>query len=94
MDSNFDKFNIPYDVIWLDIEHTDGKRYFTWDKHHFPNPVEMQEKIKNKGRKMVTIIDPHIKRDNNYYIHSAAQREGLYVKNHEGNEYEGHCWPG
>jgi len=27
VDANFDKFDIPYDVIWLDIEHTDGKRY-------------------------------------------------------------------
>ena len=26
VDANFDKFDIPYDVIWLDIEHTDGKR--------------------------------------------------------------------
>ena len=26
VDENFDKFDIPYDVIWLDIEHTDGKR--------------------------------------------------------------------
>ena len=23
----FDEHNIPYDVIWLDIEHTDGKRW-------------------------------------------------------------------
>jgi alpha 1,3-glucosidase len=29
VDANFDKFDIPYDVIWLDIEHTDGKRYAT-----------------------------------------------------------------
>jgi len=21
-----DKYDIPFDVIWLDIEHTDGKR--------------------------------------------------------------------
>ena len=26
VDANFDKYGIPYDVIWLDIEHTDGKR--------------------------------------------------------------------
>ena len=26
VDENFDKFDIPYDIIWLDIEHTDGKR--------------------------------------------------------------------
>jgi len=28
----FEKLDYPVDVIWLDIEHTDGKRYFTWDK--------------------------------------------------------------
>jgi hypothetical protein len=26
VDENMDKFDIPFDVIWLDIEHTDGKR--------------------------------------------------------------------
>jgi alpha 1,3-glucosidase len=26
VDTNFDRYDIPYDVIWLDIEHTDGKR--------------------------------------------------------------------
>ena len=29
---------IPYDVLWLDIEPKDGKRYFTWDQHAFPTP--------------------------------------------------------
>ena len=24
--SKFDEYDIPYDVLWLDIEHTDGKR--------------------------------------------------------------------
>ena len=26
VDANFDKHDIPYDVLWLDIEHTNGKR--------------------------------------------------------------------
>lgn len=26
VDSNFDKYDIPYDSIWLDIEYTDGKK--------------------------------------------------------------------
>lgn len=26
VDAGFDDHDIPYDVIWLDIEHTDGKR--------------------------------------------------------------------
>jgi alpha 1,3-glucosidase len=27
VDSGFDENDIPYDVLWLDIEHTDGKKY-------------------------------------------------------------------
>ena len=27
MDAGFDTHDIPMDVIWLDIEHTDGKKY-------------------------------------------------------------------
>ena len=59
-------------VIWLDIEHTDGKRYFTWDKLVFPTPLEMQKNVSAHGRKMVTIVDPHIKRDNGYHVHKEA----------------------
>lgn len=94
VDEGFDRFNIPYDTIWLDIEHTEEKKYFTWDKRYFPDPLDMQNKIAAKGRKMVTIIDPHIKKDDNYPIYKSAQEENLFVRNHEGNEYEGKCWPG
>ena len=27
VDAGFDEHDIPMDVIWLDIEHTDGKKY-------------------------------------------------------------------
>jgi alpha 1,3-glucosidase len=95
VDEGFDTHDIPYDVIWLDIEHTDGKRYFTWDSHNFPNPELMQEKIAAKGRKMVTITDPHIKRAAGYHIFDEATANGYFVKNPQGTaDYEGHCWPG
>ena len=29
---------IPCDAIWLDIEYTEDKKYFTWDHKTFPNP--------------------------------------------------------
>ena len=52
VDANFDKYDIPYDVIWLDIEHTDGKKYFTWDKAKFPTPLEMQKSLATRSRKV------------------------------------------
>jgi len=91
----FEELDYPYDVLWLDIEHTDGKRYFTWDSNLFPNPVQMQEKLLAQGRRMVTIIDPHIKRDDGYYIHKEATSKGLYIKEKDGKkDFDGWCWPG
>ncbi|XP_051127208.1 probable glucan 1,3-alpha-glucosidase [Andrographis paniculata] len=94
VDSEFDVHDIPYDVLWLDIEHTDGKRYFTWDRALFPNPEEMQKKLASKGRRMVTIVDPHIKRDESYFIHEEASEKGYYVKDASGKDFDGWCWSG
>ena len=54
----------------------------------------MINKVAAKGRKMVTIIDPHIKKDDNYFIHKEATEKGYYVKDKSGADYEGWCWPG
>lgn len=94
VDAGFEKHEIPYDVIWLDIEHTDGKRYFTWDYDRFPDPSKLQNDIAARGRKMVTIVDPHIKRDDKYAIHKFATDNNHYVMNEAGKPYEGWCWPG
>jgi mannosyl-oligosaccharide alpha-1,3-glucosidase len=94
VDAEFDRHEIPYDVMWLDIEHTDGKRYFTWDLQKFPDPSRLQYDLAARGRKMVTIIDPHIKRDNKYLVHKTAEDNHYYVKTPEGKSFEGWCWPG
>lgn len=94
VDAGFDKHDIPYDVMWLDIEHTEGKRYFTWDKKRFPNPKRMQELLRNKKRKLVVISDPHIKVDPDYSVYTTAKEQGYFVRNHEGGDFEGVCWPG
>lgn len=94
INQKFEDHQLPMDYIWLDIEHTDGKRYFTWDGAHFPTPQKMLAKMAEYGRSMVTIVDPHIKRDDNYHVHSEATKLGYYVKNSNGHDYDGHCWPG
>ena len=53
VDKRFDESDIPYDVLWLDIEHTDGKKYLTWDSSRFPHPKEMQNKLAATGRKVL-----------------------------------------
>ncbi|XP_012259626.2 neutral alpha-glucosidase AB [Athalia rosae] len=90
----FDKYDMPVDAMWLDIEYTDSKKYFTWDTRRFSEPLEMIRNLTDKGRKLVVIIDPHIKRDSNYFLHNEATARGYYVKHRDGKDYEGWCWPG
>ncbi|KAK6347129.1 hypothetical protein TWF696_007208 [Orbilia brochopaga] len=94
VNKKFDKHDIPYDVIWLDIEYTDGKRYFTFDPLTFPDPMSMMKNADKTERKVVLIIDPHIKNTENYDIVDELKSKDLAVKDKDGNIYEGWCWPG
>jgi alpha 1,3-glucosidase len=93
VDRKMDKFSIPYDVIWLDIEYTDDKKYFTWHPDMFADPVGMGEQLDAHGRKLVVIIDPHIK-NVDYPVSKDMKARGLAVTNKDGKPYDGWCWPG
>nr|XP_046268944.1 neutral alpha-glucosidase C isoform X1 [Scatophagus argus] len=94
VDAGFDLHNIPYDVMWLDIEHTDGKRYFTWDSTLFPEPAGLQRHLEERKRKLVVINDPHIKVDPDWPLYREAKDGGHFVKHREGQIYQGSSWPG
>ncbi|KAI8095334.1 glycosyl hydrolases family 31-domain-containing protein [Thamnidium elegans] len=94
VDGKFDENDMPYDVIWLDIEYTDEKKYFTWDEPKFPDAIGMEKVLDNKGRKLVIIVDPHIKRADNYRIADEAKAQDLFIKKPDGKDYEAWCWPG
>ncbi|KAJ2564398.1 glucosidase II [Coemansia sp. RSA 1813] len=88
------EYDIPYDVIWLDIDYTDGMRYFTWDYTKFPDPIAMQKQLSYDGHKLVTIIDPHVKYETSYHIWKEGNENGYFIKDTNGSDgYKGWCWP-
>lgn len=91
---NYDIFDIPLDTMWLDIDYTDEKKYFTWDRTNFPDPLGLISTLNSTGRRLTFIIDPHIKRDENYFLHQQCTALNYYVKNKDGADYNGDCWPG
>lgn len=91
---NFDKHDLQLDTIWLDIEYTDDKKYFTWNKEAFPNPREMINNLNQTGRHLTIIIDPHTKANETYFFYSNNKAMGYLVKNKDGFDFEGDCWPG
>ncbi|XWW92845.1 hypothetical protein V2A60_000772 [Cordyceps javanica] len=94
VDRKMDKFKIPYDVIWLDIEYLDDRKYFTWDPHSFTDPTGMGKQLDDHSRQLVVIIDPHIKKLDGYPIYDELSSQDLAVHDKEGKVYEGWCWPG
>ncbi|EJD08186.1 alpha-glucosidase [Fomitiporia mediterranea MF3/22] len=91
----FDEEDIPVDVFWLDIEYAEEHKYFMWDKKNFPDPVDMIKDVEAVERKMVIIIDPHLKRTNTYPVYEEAKDMDIMIKKPDGTtEYEGWCWSG
>lgn len=43
---------------------------------------------------LVVIVDPHIKVDPTYTLYSQAKDKGYFVKDRNGQDFEGICWPG
>ncbi|KDN46968.1 glycoside hydrolase family 31 protein [Tilletiaria anomala UBC 951] len=107
VNERFDKEDIPMDVMWLDIEYSKDHMYGVWNLATFPTPEKMLEGLDAVGRKLVIIIDPHLKRTRDYFLYAEAQDHSVLVQNGpvaapatrggEGGgtgEYEGWCWSG
>ncbi|KAM0486610.1 hypothetical protein ACHAP7_002413 [Fusarium lateritium] len=94
VDRNMDKYKIPYDVIWLDLEYTDDRKYFTWEPHSFPDPIDMGQHLDDHGRQLVVLLDPHIKKTDGYTASEEMVTQDLAVHDKEQKLYEGWCWPG
>ena len=85
---------IPCDAIYLDIDYMDGFRIFIWDANRFPDPKQMTEKLMEQGFRIVTIVDPAIRKDADYHVYMEGAREGHFCKLPTGEVYHGKVWPG
>ncbi|WWC69177.1 uncharacterized protein I206_103113 [Kwoniella pini CBS 10737] len=94
VDKKFDEHDIPLDVTWLDIEYAADRKYFEWNQNAFPDPVRMLDAVASKGRKMVAIVDPHVKKSDSYRIYADTRDLDVQVKKSDGSNYDGWCWPG
>lgn len=83
------KLTCPFSKLYCVDFLNNYYRYFTWDPIKFATPHDMVANLTAKGRKLVVIIDPHIKREAGYFVHEDATENGYYVKNKDGNDYEG-----
>ncbi|RZS82919.1 alpha-glucosidase [Motilibacter rhizosphaerae] len=85
---------VPCDALWLDIDYMDGYRVFTWDRQKFPDAPGMLQRLRSKGFRVITIIDPGVKHDPGYPVFEEGLREGHFCRTEGGDVYIGQVWPG
>ena len=92
--ANFRKHQIPCDAIYLDIDYMEGFRCFTWNHRHFPDPKKMVQELETDGFKTVTMIDPGLKVDHDYWVYQQAMDNDFFCKRADGPHFKGKVWPG
>ncbi|MBN7811893.1 DUF4968 domain-containing protein [Algoriphagus sp. H41] len=85
---------MPADVIYLDIHHMEQYKVFTFDGEKFKDPKAMIARLKEKGFKVVVIMDPGIKTETGYLPYEEGLEQDLLVRYPDGKIYEGQVWPG
>jgi alpha-glucosidase len=88
------KRGIPCDSMWLDIDHMNGYRVFTWNKKTYPDPPKMLEKLRKLGLRTITIIDPGVKVDPGYEVYDSGVARDVFCRTEGGAVYQGQVWPG
>ena len=75
---NFTNYGFPVDVLWSDIEWAQqnddpqGYEYFKFNPKNFTDDSinQMNTEIDVAGRRLVLIVDPHIKQSDDYFVYS------------------------
>ena len=90
---NFQRKEIPIDVIYLDIDYMDGFRVMTFKTPEFDGVDKLIEELKQKGIKIVTILDPGVKVDENYGVYQRGLNGNHFTKTYDGKIFIGAVWP-
>lgn len=92
-----DKFvenKIPCDAIYLDIDYMENFKDFTVDEKAFPNFKNFVEKLKNKGFRLIPIIDAGVKIEEGYSIYEEGVKNSYFCTDDKGDAFVAAVWPG
>ncbi len=82
----YEKRKIPNDGLWLDIDYMEGFRVFTINKEHFANPEKEIASLTERGYQVVPILDPGLRRDENFHQYKEAKELDILCKTPEGKD--------
>ena len=90
----FRKRKIPCDAVVLDIDYLDDYRVFTISRDRFPHFERMASELEELGFKLITIVDPGVKRDTSDPVYVDGRKKGAFCRRPDGRLFVGSVWAG
>lgn len=94
--ANYSAAGIPLEVVWGDIDYMDSKRDFSTDPSRYPldKVRALVGTLHRNGQRYVQILDPGIRRMENYSPYTRGAEQGAFLRAADGSYYRGLQWPG
>ena len=83
---------LPVESIYLDIHYMEDYKLFTWNNERFGDGTDFINRIHDLGVKVIPIVDPSIKAEQNYEVFRRGL--GTYVEDSNRDIYTDKMWPG
>ncbi|MGE3726949.1 MAG: glycoside hydrolase family 31 protein [Candidatus Sericytochromatia bacterium] len=84
---------LPLDALWLDIDHMDGYKVFSFSNQRFPDPAALTAQLKGLGFHTVVIVDPGVKQEAHYSVYESGRQIQAFIRDLQDREYVGEVWP-
>ncbi|WP_432667542.1 glycoside hydrolase family 31 protein [Wukongibacter baidiensis] len=91
---SFIKYDIPCDSIYLDIDYMEDFKDFTISEERFPDFKDFVKGIKNKGFRLIPIIDAGVKIEEDYDIYEEGIENEYFCVDEDGSPFVAAVWPG
>lgn len=90
----YQKYDIPIDSIYLDIDYMERYKDFTVNEETFPDFPAFVDKMKKKGIRLVPIIDAGVKIEEGYDVYEEGVAGNYFCKDEKKQDFVAGVWPG
>jgi alpha 1,3-glucosidase len=92
---NLSNHHIPWDIIWLDIDHLKGRAPFEFNHTTFPSPEKIFDALEVQNRWAVRACDCHLPLWPDHIQYQEGKKGRFFLRQPNGqDDYVAACWPG
>lgn len=88
------KYNIPLDMIYMDIDYMDSFKDFTLHKENFSDFSGFVQEMKDQHVRLVPIIDAGVKVEKDYDVYEEGVKNRYFCQCEDGSDFTAAVWPG